>query len=132
MGRCIDFIFQKCLLHYRHLVTQINVETSAKLFHKIFSKMNRFPLPVDVTFILSLCFISFSQTNINFKGKNVFLSDIEQNAMAFLDYHVQMKSTHQAKSTSKNHGSWSWNRMKFGKLKQNGLQIIMALLRSTP
>ena len=92
MGRCIDFIFQKCRLHYRLLVTQINVETSAKLFHKIFSKVN-----VDVTFILFLCFISFSYIDINFKGKNVSHSDVEQTTMAFLDPHACFKLTYKAK-----------------------------------
>ena len=77
---CIDSIFQKRLLHYRLPITQINLETSAMLFHKIFSKMNWPPFPVDVTFILSLCFISFSCIDINFKGKNVSHSDVEQTA----------------------------------------------------
>jgi len=97
MERCIDLIFHKCLLHYRLPVTQKNVETSAKLFRKILSKMNWSPLPVDVTFILSLCYISFSYTCINFKGKNVSLSDVEHIAMAFLDSHTCLKSTRKAK-----------------------------------
>ena len=56
MGCYIDFIFQKRLLHYRLLVTQINVETSTKLFHKIFSKMNWSPSPSgrDIYSILML------------------------------------------------------------------------------
>ena len=77
MGRDIDFIFQKSLLHYGLLVTQINAETSAKLFHKILSEMNWSPIPVDVTFIPSLCFISFSYTDINFDGKNVSHINVE-------------------------------------------------------
>ena len=100
MGRCIDFIFQKHLLHYRHPVTQINVETSAKLLHKIFSKINWSPLLVDVTFILSLSFISFSYIDINFKGKNVSHSDVQQAAMAFLDSHTDLRSMRKAK--------WHW------------------------
>ena len=56
MGCYIDFIFQKRLLHYRLPVTQINVETSTKLFHKIFCKMNWSPPPSgrDIYSILML------------------------------------------------------------------------------
>ena len=97
MGRDIDFIFQKSLLHYGLLVTQINAETSAKLFHKILSEMNWSPVPVDVTFIPSFCFISFSYTDINFDGKNVSHINVEQTSMAFLHSHAHLKSTHKAK-----------------------------------
>ena len=98
MGRYIDFIFQKSLLHYRLLVTQINVETSAKLLHKILSEMNWSPVLVDTTFIPSLCFISFSYTDINFDGKNVSQSNVEQTSMAFLHSHAHLKLMHKAKT----------------------------------
>ena len=97
MGRYIDFIFQKSLHYYRLLVTQINVETSAKLFHKILREMNWSPIPMDVTLIPSLCFISFSYIDINFDGKNVSHSNVEQTSMAFLHSHAHLKSTHKAK-----------------------------------
>ena len=62
------------------------------------------PPQVDVTFILSLCFISFSYTYINFKAKNVSFSDVEQTAMTFLDSNVCLKSMHKGRE----HLSKSW------------------------
>ena len=133
MGRYIDFIFQKSLLHYRLLVTQINVETSSKLFHKILSEMNWSPVPVDVTFIPSLCFISFHIQIVILMEEMYPIVMYNRHLWPFCILTHTWNQRIKQKGTSTNHWSRSWYHIKFGRLKQNGIQCnFLALPCGTP
>ena len=133
MGRYIDFIFQKSLLHYGLLVTQINAETSAKLFHKILSEMNWSPNPMDVTFIPSLCFISIHIQILILMEEMYPIVMYNKHLWPFCILTRTWNQRIKQKGTSRYHTSRSWYRIKFGRWKQNSiLSNFMAWPCGTP